>query len=92
MGLSKRKNDKAPMAATIEASNLSATCGKLTMKSIATQISTINVPFYGDSLVLVNHNGQAYVPMKPVVEGMGLAWGAQFIKLKQRFAKGISEI
>lgn len=59
------------MAATIEASNLSVTTKELTNMSIATQISTINVPFYGDSLYLVNYNGEAYTPMKFVVEGWG---------------------
>lgn len=55
-------------------------------------ISTINVPFHGDNLYVVNYNGQPYVPMKPVVEGMGLTWQSQFEKLKQRFSKGITEI
>ncbi len=31
------------------------------------------VPFHGNSLYVVNHNGEPYVPMKPVVAGMGLA-------------------
>ncbi len=62
------------------------------MKSIATAVSTINVPFHGTNLFLVGINNEPYVPMKPVVEGMGLVWAAQFVKLKQRFAKGISEI
>ncbi|MDE1481470.1 phage antirepressor N-terminal domain-containing protein [Xenorhabdus bovienii] len=53
---------------------------------------TISVSFYGSDLYVVNHNGEPYVPMKPIVEGMGLAWGAQFFKLKQRFSKGVSEI
>ncbi|WP_448175957.1 phage antirepressor N-terminal domain-containing protein [Morganella morganii] len=57
-----------------------------------TSISTINVPFHGDNLYVVNYNGQPYVPMKPIVEGMGLAWGAQFAKLKQRFSSSVSEI
>ncbi|MBD2799513.1 phage antirepressor N-terminal domain-containing protein, partial [Xenorhabdus sp. M] len=50
---------------------------------------TINVPFYGDHLYLVNHNGEPYVPMKPIVEGMGLTWEPQLRKLNQRFAKGM---
>jgi hypothetical protein len=80
------------MAATIEASNLSVTTKELTNMSIATQISTINVPFYGDSLYLVNYNGEAYTPMKPIVDGMGLAWAPQHEKLKQRFGSTITEI
>lgn len=55
-------------------------------------VSTINVPFHGNNLYVVNYNGEPYVPMRPVVEGMGLAWGAQFAKLKQRFSSSVSEI
>lgn len=62
------------------------------MKSIATAVSTINVPFHGAELYIVNHNGEPYTPMKPIVEGMGMDWASQFTKLKQRFAKGIVEI
>lgn len=57
-----------------------------------TSISTINVPFHGDNLYVVNYNGQPYVPMKPIIEGMGMNWASQFTKLKKRFAKGIAEI
>lgn len=57
-----------------------------------TSVSTINVPFHGDNLYVVNFNGEPYVPMRPIVEGMGLAWGAQFAKLKQRFNSSVSEI
>ena len=60
--------------------------------SISAQISTINVTFHGDALYLVNHDGEPFVPMKPVVESMGLTWQSQNTKLKQRFAKGVTEI
>lgn len=40
----------------------------------------------------MNHNGEPYTPMKPIVDGMGMDWMGQFTKLKQRFAKGIEEI
>ncbi|EOW4545928.1 phage antirepressor N-terminal domain-containing protein [Raoultella planticola] len=53
---------------------------------------TINVPFYGSELYVVNHSGEPYIPMKPVVEGMGMDWKSQFIKIKQRFSKGMVEI
>ncbi|HCR3195051.1 TPA: hypothetical protein ON497_001061 [Morganella morganii] len=59
---------------------------------MSVSISTINVPFHGDSLYVVNYNGQPYVPMKPIVEGMGLDWMGQYRKLTQRFAKGIEEM
>lgn len=52
----------------------------------------INVPFHGAELFLVDHQGQPYTPMKPIVEGMGMDWGTQFRKLKQRFASTIVEM
>lgn len=55
-------------------------------------MSQITVPFHGDTLFLVEHNGEAYTPMKPIVDGMGLDWASQFTKLKQRFATCIVEI
>lgn len=42
----------------------------------------ISVPFYGSTLLIVEHNGEPFTPMKPLVEGMGLAWEAQLRKLK----------
>ncbi len=57
-----------------------------------TSITTINVPFHGANLCIVNHDGNPYVPMKPIIEGMGLDWASQFTKLKKRFSKGIVEI
>ena len=86
------KNSEAPMAATIEASKLPVNHEKTDMTSLAIADRTINVPFHGTNLFLVGINNEPYVPMKPVVEGMGMVWAAQFVKLKQRFAKGISEI
>ncbi|WP_240531592.1 phage antirepressor N-terminal domain-containing protein [Proteus alimentorum] len=52
----------------------------------------IQATFHGNNLYVVNFNGEPYVPMRPIVEGMGLAWGAQFAKLKQRFNSSVSEI
>lgn len=60
--------------------------------SIATAVSTINVPFHGASLCIVNHNGEPFTPMKPIVEGMGMTWQGQLEKIKNRFAKGVTEI
>lgn len=62
------------------------------MTSLAIAERTINVPFHGTELFIVNHNGEPYTPMKPIVEGMGLDWKTQRIKIKQRFAKGGVEI
>ncbi|HFS4465041.1 TPA: phage antirepressor N-terminal domain-containing protein [Escherichia coli] len=52
-------------------------------------MNMMTVPFHGDSLYVVNHNGEPYVPMKPIVEGMGLDWKSQFRRMNQRFTKGM---
>ena len=54
--------------------------------------TAISVPFHGNTLFVVEHNGQPYTPMKPIVEGMGLAWQPQHAKLKDRFETSIMEI
>ncbi|MFH5067228.1 phage antirepressor N-terminal domain-containing protein [Enterobacter cloacae complex sp. 2024EL-00215] len=64
----------------------------MTSLTLPQQNCTINVPFHGTELYVVNHNGEPYTPMKPIVEGMGMVWASQFVKLKQRFAKGVLEI
>lgn len=55
-------------------------------------MNTMTVPFYGNSLYVVNHNGEPYVPMKPVVEGMGMTWQSQHRKLMERFKTCITEM
>ncbi|MBB1077302.1 phage antirepressor N-terminal domain-containing protein [Rhodoferax sp. 4810] len=54
----------------------------------------IPVPFRATTLFLIDVDGTPYVPMKPVVEGMGLAWQPQHVKMteNQRFATCIMEI
>lgn len=86
------KKGETPVAPTAEVSNLSVTTKELTMNSVAIADRTINVPFYGNSLFVVEHSGEAYTPMKPIVEGMGLDWKSQHKKISQRFAKGMVEI
>ncbi|MEB6438598.1 phage antirepressor N-terminal domain-containing protein [Raoultella ornithinolytica] len=86
------KNDETPIAPTIEVSNLSVSTKELTTMSIAAKISTINVPFHGTELYVINHNGEPYTPMKPIIDGMGMDWASQFTKLKQRFKSTIVEI
>lgn len=66
--------------------------GNIDMKSIATAVSTINVPFHGAELYVVNHNGEPYTPMKPIVEGMGMTWQSQHRKLMERFKTCIIEM
>lgn len=55
-------------------------------------MNAITVPFHGNALYVVNHNGEPYTPMKPIVRGMGMDWKSQHAKLNQRFAKGMVEI
>ncbi|HBM3269734.1 TPA: phage antirepressor N-terminal domain-containing protein [Klebsiella michiganensis] len=80
------------MATTIGASNLSVSTKELTNMSIATAVSTINVPFYGSDLYVVSVDNEAYTPMRPIIDGMGLTYQGQADKLKSRFAKGVREI
>lgn len=56
------------------------------------EINLLKVPFFGTELLLVEHDGQPYVVMKNIVEGMGLTWQPQHEKLKHKFFKGIMEI
>lgn len=53
----------------------------------------ITVPFHGADLYVVEHNGQPYTPMKPIVEGMGLTWQPQHRKLAANHSRwGITEL
>lgn len=62
------------------------------MMSITTGNLAINVPFYDSELYVVSYNGEPYTPMKPIVEGMGMAWQSQLEKIKQRFSSTVTEI
>ncbi|MBH0066233.1 phage antirepressor N-terminal domain-containing protein [Psychrobacter sp. SZ93C1] len=50
----------------------------------------INVSFYDDELVVINHNGEPYVPIKPIVENMELDWKDQDRKVKVRFESTVT--
>ena len=43
--------------------------------------SVHTVPFHSHDLFLVEYDGQPFVPMRPVIEGMGLDWKSQYAKL-----------
>lgn len=64
----------------------------MTSLTLNQQNCTINVPFHGSQLYVINHNGEPFTPMKPIVDGMGMDWKSQYVKLTQRFAKGVVEI
>lgn len=57
-----------------------------------TSLTQMTVPFHNAELYLVEFDGQPYVPMRSIVQGMGLDWKSQFVKLKQRFATCVVEI
>ncbi|GKP95958.1 hypothetical protein NUKP71_49640 [Klebsiella quasipneumoniae] len=42
-------------------------------------MDTITVPFHGSALYVVNHNGELYTPMKPIVKGMGMGMGMEWM-------------
>lgn len=48
-------------------------------------LTQITVPFHSAELLILEHEGQPYIPMRPIVEGMGLDWATQFRKLNQKF-------
>ncbi len=60
--------------------------------SIATAVSAINVPFYGSDLYVVSVDNEAYTPMRPIIDGMGLTYQGQADKLKSRFGCSYKEI
>ena len=52
----------------------------------------LNVNFLGSEIMIIDRDGEPYVAMRTVVEGMGLGWGGQFIKIKQKFKSTVMEI
>ncbi len=56
-------------------------------------LTQIAVPFHSAELFLVEHEGQPYTPMKPIVDGMGLAWQSQLAKFNSNAQRwGITKI
>ncbi|MFC0351802.1 phage antirepressor N-terminal domain-containing protein [Undibacterium danionis] len=45
----------------------------------------INIPFHGDTLVLLDDDKKPLVAMRPIVENMGLAWQVQQRKITDKF-------
>lgn len=50
-------------------------------------MQTLTAEFLGKEITLVDNNGVAYVAMREVVEGIGLSWGSQSIKLNKNREK-----
>ena len=40
------------------------------------------VPFRDDTIFAVEHDGEPFTPVRPIVENMGIVWGAQSEKLR----------
>ena len=63
------------------------------MKELITHsLKKITVPFYDAQLLIIDIYGMPYIPMRPVVEDIGLDWKSQYTKLKQRFSTCVVEI
>jgi hypothetical protein len=43
----------------------------------------LKVPFYGNEILVIEKSAKRYVPMKPIVEGMGLDWSSQIDVVKR---------
>jgi len=48
---------------------------------------TVTHNFHGNEIPMVSRNGEPYVAMRPIVEGMGLAWQRQSAKLQEQAEK-----
>ncbi|MGB0913287.1 MAG: phage antirepressor N-terminal domain-containing protein, partial [Phaeobacter italicus] len=44
--------------------------------------SALPVEFHGTTLHVVEHNGEPFTALRPVVSGMGLDWKSQLAKLR----------
>ncbi len=39
------------------------------------------VLFHGDTIFVVDHQGEPFAPVRPIIENLGLGWGSQHLKL-----------
>lgn len=49
-----------------------------------TALALQTVPFHGDKVCLVVHEGRPYVPLKPICGNLGVSWPRQFRKLREQ--------
>lgn len=101
MSSSSSKKSSAPAAATAKAEDVNPNNHvkdygmnihqpDMQMKVIGRAANqSMLVPFHGSNLYLVDHQGDPFVPMKPVVEGMGLDWRSQRAKIASKFKGGV---
>ena len=50
-------------------------------------MEALTAEFLGKEITLVDNNGVAYVAMREIVEGIGLSWGSQSIRLNENSKK-----
>ncbi|MCV4285113.1 phage antirepressor N-terminal domain-containing protein [Pseudomonas capsici] len=74
------RHKKSPVAPTTEDLGVKTFDGNHDMNS-STAVSNV-IPFRSARLLLVDLAGQPFVPMKPIVDGMGLDWKTQYDKLQ----------
>jgi transposase len=49
----------------------------------------ITIPFHNQTVFAIEHDGQPYVAMRPIVENLGLDWKTQYRKIAEKFSKGM---
>jgi hypothetical protein len=54
------------------------------------QTQLINIPFHGDTLVLLDDDKNPMVAMRPIVENMGLAWQVHQRKIADKFKSTVT--
>ncbi|OLS61506.1 phage antirepressor N-terminal domain-containing protein [Pseudomonas putida] len=78
-GLKRRSPDEVRV---VRASGNEINFGEeIVMANSSTAVSSV-IPFRSAKLLLIERDGQPFIPMKPVVEGMGLDWKSQHAKLQ----------
>lgn len=55
-------------------------------------MQTLQIPFYQNKIILIDHHGKPYAAMRPIVDGMGLDWKGQQAKLQNRFSSTVEII
>lgn len=57
-----------------------------TVRALKMSNKLLPVSFHNDTLFIVEHNQEAYTPVKPIIKNMGLDWASQYTKL-QKFSE-----
>ena len=49
----------------------------------------ITIPFHNQTVFAIEHDGQPYAAMRPIIENLGLSWATQYRKITEKFSKGV---